>query len=731
MLLAILSVLQSVGGPLRDTTVYADSATAQLVARAMERHANADEEVQDYRAMLRYRVSFGFGRRIWARVPNASVEEQEARVHWSAPNDLRLEVLGRRAKARSEELNISSVFDRPWFVPRSLGDSVQVFGQDFPERAALHPLAADGPSWYHYALIDSVTIITPDGSTVRLLEVDVVPRRKGESLIAGRMWLDQRTAEVVRLGFRYVGTELWVKPDGETRGDSSDARRANKIINRVLSLEADLEYSLQETRWWMPYRQTISGRVELPWFGELVIPFQASTTFDDYEINTGQPVRFSMEAPDSVTDPDSINALVHARLDSLRKVERERRKAGGKLKEDDLARDDTGRWPGGRFEIHRPPADSLKAYGEWGDSLEFDDDPALDRQQRELASDLERMAAELPTDLTGRPKSGFGWERLSDLVRYNRVQGFSTGFAYKVQAPGDPFLSFLGEIRYGFSDERLTGGLTITREAPGARWRIRGYREITTAAPFSRAHNLGNSFGGIFAAHDDADYYLAEGGAISRESSLGLGLELTTTARVEVQHSVRTEATSGVNDFLGGSGEFPDNPPIVEGTFGGLGAEIDAVGLRTRWRLGADVLGGADKVVGRLFGSVRMPLGRNLQLPIILLKGGVATSDELPQQNFPLGGVPTVHGFDYGTRGGQSFWAAQMNWPLTRGLIRPVLFADAGQAGDVSGLFSTPVLAGGGLGLSLFGSILRFDLSYPFTDGGDGVRLDIRTGLGW
>ena len=414
MLVVLLAALQSTVPPppvLTDTTVFASGATQAVIERAMERHRSADNEVQDYFARIRYRLSFGFGRRRWARVPNAAVEEQEGRVHWSAPNDLRLEILGRRARSRSEQYDISSVFDRPWFVPRSLGDSVRVFGNEFPERAALHPLASDGPDWYHYALTDSVTIQAADGTTIHLLAVDVMPRRKGGALIAGRIWLDARTADVVRLAFRYVGTDFWIKPEGETHSDSSDARKANKLISRVLTLDADLEYSLLESRFWMPYRQVISGKVELPWFGELVIPFEASTTFDDYQINTGQPVNFALALPDSVTDPDSIEALVRQRRDSLREVGRERGKAGGALKEDDLARDDAGRWPGGRYEIHRAPKDSLKVYADWGDSLQFDENPAEARQQLELAEDLERMAADLPPDLTGRPTSGFDWTR--------------------------------------------------------------------------------------------------------------------------------------------------------------------------------------------------------------------------------------------------------------------------------------------------------------------------------
>ena len=78
---------------------------------------------------------------------------------WSAPNDLRVEILGRRAAARSRDIRLTSSFDRPWFVPRALGDSIRVFGNEIPPQAAVHPLARDGAEWYSYRLSDSVLIL--------------------------------------------------------------------------------------------------------------------------------------------------------------------------------------------------------------------------------------------------------------------------------------------------------------------------------------------------------------------------------------------------------------------------------------------------------------------------------------------------------------------------------------------------------------------------------------------
>ncbi len=518
------------------------------------------------------------------------------------------------------------------------------------------------------------------------------------------------------------GTALWLDPDSSS--DASE-RKLSRLVSRVLTLDADLEYALQDRHHWMPYRQVVSGRVELPWFGELVIPFEARTTFDDYQVNTGHAVSFTLPLPPPNSDPDSVRAWARARRDSLRTEGRRRRRSGGELPEDQLARDDAGRWPDGRYEMHRAPGDSLRAYAAWGDSLEFSDDPVDDRELRAVQADLERLAVDLPSTLTGRRRSGFTWDRLADALRYNRVQGPALGAGYEFTWPGDGFTTVRGEARFGLSDARLTGMLTVRREAPGARWTLRAYREVRSNDPFGRGNGFSNSLNALFAGHDDADYHLAHGARLTREGSIGLGLELTTTLLVERETSVRREARSWLNDALGGSGEFPPNPSVTRGNYGGAEIRLDGGVVRSRWSLAADLLGNSDRGTARLFGSYRRGLWRQGGVATLALRGGMATASPLAQQAFRVGGTASVRGFDYGSRRGQAFWSAQLDWALARGIIQPVLFADAGQAARAADLFRSPALAGGGVGLALFGGVLRFDLSHPITHGGSGLRLDL------
>jgi hypothetical protein len=329
-----------------------------------------------------------------------------------------------------------------------------------------------------------------------------------------------------------------------------------------------------------------------------------------------------------------------------------------------------------------------------------------------------------PDSLAAKPGSGIAYERLSDALRYDRVQGLSLGIGYRVRMPGVNFTTLHGTVRYGLSDDRVTGRLTILRDAPGGRLAVSGYREISAFDPFAPGHGFGNTLNGIFAAHDDGDYSLVQGGSFGYQTSVATGLNFGIGVAVQREESVVREARSAVNDFLGGTGEFPPNPPIAEGAYGSAWVRLDGLGRR-RWSVTADLLAGEGRSTGRLYGRIREEFGGKSGATLEL-KAGAATQPTLPQSLFRLGGVSTVRGFEYGALRGQAFWAARLDIAPLRGRLRPVLFADAGQAASLESLFSSQALAGAGAGLSVFGGVLRFDLSYPITpDVGGKVRFDI------
>jgi hypothetical protein len=327
------------------------------------------------------------------------------------------------------------------------------------------------------------------------------------------------------------------------------------------------------------------------------------------------------------------------------------------------------------------------------------------------------------TSFDNSPTPGISFERVSDLLQYNRVQGLSLGLGYQVPVSG-PAARLHATVRYGISDERVTGRLTFQLNASGSLLVFTGYHDISDIDPFSPGRTVANTLNGLFAGHDNGDYALARGGGLQFEKRLKAGLELILGGRVERLSSVSRVARSAINDFFGGSGLFPANPPVHEGTFAVISAQARSRG-RTRWSATADVLGGGGRTTGRLYGDLRARVGRGWGLTL-RLKAGAVTEPTTPQALFRLGGINTVRGFDYASVRGAAFWAGQLDMTPFDGRVRPVLFIDAGQASSVSRLFSSTASVGAGVGLSLFRGLVRFDLSQPVTpDRGGKVRFDL------
>src|SRR5215208_4914124 len=116
-----------------------------------------------------------------------------------------------------------------------------------------------------------------------------------------------------------------------------------------------------------------------------------------------------------------------------------------------------------------------------------------------------------PSDtLAPHPGAGLAFERFSDLFQYNRVQGLSLGLGYRLPLPGLPVTAVYGTLRYGFSDERLTGRLSMADDWRKGRVAISGYHDIADLDPFSPGRSFSNTFNGLFAGHDNGDYALAD-----------------------------------------------------------------------------------------------------------------------------------------------------------------------------------------------------------------------------
>lgn len=349
----------------------------------------------------------------------------------------------------------------------------------------------------------------------------------------------------------------------------------------------------------------------------------------------------------------------------------------------------------------------------------------VERARQRRRDQLARESA--PDSLSERTAHGIGYEQLDDAVRFNRVQGYSLGLGYRLSTGETSDLYAV--IRYGFSDERVTGRLAWVLDGPGTRITIAAYRDVVSVDPFATGRGIGAQLDAVFAAHDYADYTLATGGSVTVATPIARGLDLVASARVEQMKTVDSTTGSKVNDWLGGSGVIGPNAPVDEGTFGGASLSLRRL-LGVRWSLTADALTGAGTTTGRLYGDARADIGRTMGFTL-RAQAGVATAPTLQQMLYRLGGPNTLRGYPYAVLRGRSFWSAQLDVPLAPWFLRPVAFLDVGSASASANPFEQKMLAGAGVGLSLYSRRFRFnairlDFSQPITAGfGDRWRFDL------
>lgn len=710
LLLTAMAVTQAA-----DTATYADAATARLVAQARERHDYRDRLVRDYTALVRTRIDVGFGRSRFARIPPVMAHETMARVTWALPNDLKVDVMGQRGRSVFDDPDIEAEFDRPWFIPRGLGDSIRVVDDELPATAALHPLARGAERYYRYAIVDSVRMVLP-GRTVPAVAVRVEPRTLGPSLVAGDIWIDDGTAEIVRFMFVFLGEYVWGEPEDGTPHDSAETRRENVWAQRIVKLEADLEYALYEGRYWMPYRQLLQLSIEIPWFLNVAIPVRFLTTFSEYDVNRSVTPTFEAVP----VEPDTAGA-------------RDREATRCPDGRDECDRDSTGYYRvgtaerGGRWEVYYPPDDSLVAFS-WPDELSLNLEAEDEDRVKDAIGHLGQIQEQLPSDWVGRMRWGFAFENFSDIYRFNRVQGSSVGLGYQIH-PGPEFTSLIAAGRFGFADKRPTGSLTWRREAPDGRLDVSAFRAVRDAEPWTGGLGFGNSLNAVFTTHDDADYHLALGGLVTyRSNGRGLWRDAEFTLAFERQRSMLTRASSSLNDLFGGDGVFRPNPEIAEGDYVRASFARRSLLGRIEVRHGAELLKDVADVdiAGRVWARADLPFGVLGQRGAVSLLGGRTMGDPLPQMLLRVGGPRTVRGYDYGERIGRTLWAAQLDisiWGNSGAAI--VAFADIGDAVDrIDPIGANGPLASMGAGVSLFNGLMRFNLTKPMNPYDD-VRFDL------
>jgi len=217
-----------------------------LVRRAQERRSEtqADASLTSYRTRAHGFVFFlaqvGAGLSEPPRLVKA--DELAVEVYWQAPDRSKQVILGWRDGAFLPT-DIEYHRDHLGIVTNNFGDMIRI-GEGDEVRDVVHPLSPGGPGFYDYALGDSLAIRTAGGE-VQVREVLVRPGSFEQPLVVGTLFLDERSAELVRFRFSFTSSAY--------------------LDRQLEDISIVLENARFEGRYWLPYRQEVEIRRRTNW----------------------------------------------------------------------------------------------------------------------------------------------------------------------------------------------------------------------------------------------------------------------------------------------------------------------------------------------------------------------------------------------------------------------------------------------------------------------------------
>ena len=722
-LLALALQVQAPTGIPADS--YADSATRELVRQARGARERNERLVTAYRARVSQRL--GIGIRALSRDRMLYRQELVADISWRRDSISTVHVIGAREgvpiATRGDQVPTSLESDVGGLVIDPASDYLRFLGSDNDDDSFIYPLRQGGEALYRFRQGQTTEIGLPDGQRIRLVALEVIPRRADYRLINGTLWFDAASYNLVRAVFRPARPfEMRRDLDPDDLEDVPDFVNAKGEVKYVT-----LEYGLYENRWWLPRYVGIDAVGSMgSWLNS---PFRVERVYTDYEVEGGTPPDTTStfrpagsirqrdddgERPDSARRRqvrDSVRAVIEACVDSVTATVDEAGDTGERISRSMQIGHCRERNRGSRRNLTVVvPEDtaSLLVAPELGE-------PIL--QMGDIVNEEELLALRGAIDeLPGRPWEATlrlprGASALLEHARYNRIEALSLGLGGQLDLGK---LQVQGVARIGLADGVPNGALTVQRLTPRSRYTLRGYRDLAVANPENRPLGAVNSFMGLFAGRDDGEYYRALGVELTAENTVSQWWSGRLWFQDERAAEVGTSAS--VPHLFDGDRRFRPNLRADRATQ--LGAAMTLRGTRALSR--SVVLGGqADlrQETGDFdFGTASATL-RLVVTPPGAVAGGLtlaagSSHGTVPVQGrYYLGGTGSVRGYAGGAIAGEAYWLARAEIGNAFPAARLIAFSDIGWAGPRGEFASGRPLIGAGIGASFLDGLVRIDLA--------------------
>lgn len=457
-------------------SVYTSAALREAVARAAEGNRQAPAELRSYRALVETEAALVIHTPEGEEL-TGQIEQIASRVQWWRNGDYAQRVVGHRIQSAGPNVSVLTYMQQGWTFPVLYGERMGLFGMDTdeprrerrerrgPVYQVVHPFSRERDRIYRFEGGDTVAVLRLPEREVRVMRIRVTPRRPPDGNVLafhGDIDLDADRHQIVRMRGRLV---LFGPRPG--------------LASRLLTLGTqgiayvELENAEYERRYWLPYRQ----RVELQATSAITdsrAVVRIVSGFREHEVMASDAALASLDS--AGLSPDTSAAPVDT--------------ATG-------AAAPTARRP--RFLLTFAPGDTLTRYGDW----EWD---AGEATAGLSARDFDDVA---PPALRphGPPHLRFGARRITDVVRFNRVEGLYTGggavLAFRDAVPG---LELRAAAGWAWSERTARGQVEASLRNDGWEAAVRAARDLDHTNDFTAPLEQGAAVFMLLGAGDDFDY---------------------------------------------------------------------------------------------------------------------------------------------------------------------------------------------------------------------------------
>ncbi len=453
----------------RDST-YSSAALRQIVAEAARLNRLVPRALLGYRVQIESELALVIHRSDGVEAVG-QIEQMHGEGTWSRIGEYEQRVTGYRLEAAGPSISALTYMRQAWTVPVLYGNRIALlFGRDSTRPSSgrrgrdrllvVHPLADDRDAVYQFSGGDTVVTLHLQERQIPIVRVLVQARpdlARPAVLFEGEMDLDAVRRHIVRMRGHFVNV-------GGRQGVGG--RLARAAVTAVAFVEL-VNGEISE-RFWLPTYQRIELHAIMAVTGDNRSVLRVVTRFHDYDI---------------AWNPDTVPPVVVA-ADS------------GAPTADPWAADTLQPRPH-RLVIAR--SDSLVRYRSW-------DRQIGDATGQVNADDFSDVAPDAWRP-TGKPLLLMHPDRVTDLFRFNRVEGAFTGYGATLRLrDAVPGLEFYGAGGWAWSEGTARGGARVLlRRAP---WftSLSAARSLESTNDFRIPFDLSATLPALMGFGDEYDY---------------------------------------------------------------------------------------------------------------------------------------------------------------------------------------------------------------------------------